>query len=214
MRIKIIIIVFMVCLLQCSETNIYQVHENNYVKMKSFFKSSFLDHFPSTVSTIDTLCYMEAVYDKNTENIMFSLSFKINEIDKKELIDSLKNISKEVIESTDTCALILNRFHTKENRFRDYMPTKSDRLVINRECYKNKLPIPNFYSSQFSSGETDYNLPKDFVVFVLDAKSGKYWDDKYLFGGYYMPGKWQNGYSKGIAVSRENSIVIYWFIIW
>jgi hypothetical protein len=31
---------------------------------------------------------------------------------------------------------------------------------------------------------------------------------------YQMPKQWQNGYSKGIAISKEKRTVVYWTVIW
>lgn len=57
-------------------------------------------------------------------------------------------------------------------------------------------------------------VPNDFNVYIIDALAGNFWRKK---NNVYRPsslGKWKNGYSRGIAISRSKKIICYWVIIW
>jgi len=86
---------------------------------------------------------------------------------------------------------------------------------------KYSLPIPFFENeNESSSGQvqgiysdkTYSGLSDDFMIYVYDFRTGKYWDG--LKPLDYMPSGWENGYSKGIAISKSKNAVIYWFVVW
>jgi len=137
-------------------------------------------------------------------------------VDKERLLainDSIGLISKVNYRANDTCLLVVNRFTSKENWHLKSKYKYVKKNKIDRPCYNNKLPLPNFWDSEYATN-TETKLPKDFIIYVLNSKSGKYWDEKYLTSGKYMPKLWKSGYSKGVAISKKRNIIIYWFIIW
>jgi hypothetical protein len=109
--------------------------------------------------------------------------------------------------------LVVNRFAIK-NKFGINIDSQK-RLLIDMPCYYDKLPIPNFRDNVFSDSITFCNLPCDFKLYVLGAESGLYFSnlsEKYVSD--YVPKIWEHGYSKGIALSEEKGVAIYWIIFW
>ena len=51
-------------------------------------------------------------------------------------------------------------------------------------------------------------------VYVQEAEQGSFWK---VDADVYRPntmGEWKHGYSKGTAISKEENIIVFWFIVW
>jgi len=68
--------------------------------------------------------------------------------------------------------------------------------------------------TRFKNKEIHCKLQDGFTYYVIDAKPGKYLDDKYLKETNYMPKEWKHGYTRGFAISEEQKVIIYWVAIW
>lgn len=103
----------------------------------------------------------------------------------------------------------------------------------NKEKIRNVVrlgayPIPYFENFNFDLGyvRTDlrnsgvflindkYNVPEDLEVFVLKAESGYFWRLNFDQERPESLGKWKNGYSCGIAISKGANIAVYWMMAW
>lgn len=113
----------------------------------------------------------------------------------------------------DTCLLIVNRFINRKE-LHNASPSEQELRLIDRDCYLDKYPIPNFWHTDYTVDKTQCRLPQDFEIYVLDAKPGKFKDDELLTDGRFMPEKWKNGYSVGYAVSKQRTALVYWLLIW
>ncbi|MBK8953345.1 MAG: hypothetical protein IPM85_14830 [Chitinophagaceae bacterium] len=113
----------------------------------------------------------------------------------------------------DNCLLVINRFVNKEN-FYDIKLSEKDSGYLERNCYSNKLPIPNFWHTPYTTNSTDCKLPLDFVIYVLESQKGKYFSEDLLTDGKFMPLQWRNGFSRGVAISKNRGLIIYWLAIW
>jgi len=51
-------------------------------------------------------------------------------------------------------------------------------------------------------------------VFVLGAEAGDFWKESCNENRPESLLEWKHGYSKGIAISEEKDILIYWTIVW
>ncbi len=96
--------------------------------------------------------------------------------------------------------------------------------------YPGSYPIPSLDYFDFGLGgevmDTIVNgreyvydkhyLPLDLEAYVLEAEHGIFW--KAAYGApAYRPERmkeWKHGYSKGIAISAEEKIVVYWTMVW
>ncbi len=179
-----------------------------YEKAIRFFKKDYVSFFPKEL-------------DSNFVDFTDSFSPKMGEVGlyltcKLTNNNLTKYFAKNAIATyypLDTCLLVVNRFAAKTN-FYNIKISMKDKILINRSCYKNKYPIPNFYATKFSINSTACKLSKDFTIYVLDSRYGKYLNDSLLTDGRYMPANWSNGMSKGVAISKKKHIIIYWLTIW
>ena len=94
--------------------------------------------------------------------------------------------------------------------------------------YANKYPIPYFESFDFGLGEQEskkmidgesyYNythtIPPDLKVYVISAEPGYFWKIECKEKRPESLKEWKNGYSRGIAISDEKNIVVYWSMVW
>ena len=179
-----------------------------YKKARKFFEKEYVSFFPKEL-------------DSNFVDFTDSFSPKMGEVGLYltcKLTDNnlTKYFTKNAIATynpLDTCLLVVNRFATKANFYNIKISAK-DKILINRLCYKNKYPIPNFYTNKFSVNSTTCKLSNDFTIYVLDSRHGKYLNDSLLTDGSYLPPYWSNGLSKGVAISKKKHIIIYWLTIW
>ncbi|MBN2729991.1 MAG: hypothetical protein JXR53_12270 [Bacteroidales bacterium] len=90
------------------------------------------------------------------------------------------------------------------------------------------LPIPDFDPVKFGTEEISYTeridgkevvftkdkAPDDLEVYVIDAKPGNFWVDSIKNPRPPMLLEWQHGYSRGIATSKKELLIVYWLIMW
>jgi hypothetical protein len=96
------------------------------------------------------------------------------------------------------------------------------------QWFANKYPIPYFESFDFGlgekeeqkkvDGETHYNytytIPPDLQVYVIASESGNFWKGDYKENRPESLKEWRNGYSRGIATSEKQNMIVYWTMIW
>ncbi|MDD2798343.1 MAG: hypothetical protein PHV20_07080 [Bacteroidales bacterium] len=95
----------------------------------------------------------------------------------------------------------------------------------------NFIPIADIESLNLGLGELEdsiynpdiqkyipiskYIMPKDLIVYVIEAKSGDYWEKAVIRQSRFsLLGKWKNGFSRGYAISEKEKILIYWVAAW
>lgn len=122
-------------------------------------------------------------------------------------------------EYRDSANVIINMSEFRRNIF----PIK--------KCNKwfcGNYPIPYFENFDFGLGEHRnekivdgvtywdciYTVPNDLRIFVISARSGKFWKKECDENRLEILKEWKNGYSSGIAITKENNKVIYWAMIW
>jgi len=185
-----------------------------YQKDLKQFPTFMVDFFPDTLAgiystsqTVDTTnkCIYYLYYDlepRNTLNLEKSLEKKC-----------LKNY---IASDTGLVTIISESILEWDNSKEVYYKT----LLKNKTLY---YPVPFFESDDnldrigvksedIFSKKNISGLSSDFVIYVLDSKSGIYW--KGLKPNKYMPVDWKNGYSKGICINHKKGLTIYWVIIW
>jgi len=182
-----------------------------YSEQKSFFPAELTNHFPNTLDE------SIVTFTDNISPEMRSLELMvIDSINNDSLVKIKMNLESSCIgkyNASDSCLLIVDRFLTRTKYYK-IENTKYDKLLIDRPCYNGLFPVPNFWHNSFTTDETECKLPDDFELYVTDAKQGKYLKEDFLTSGWFMPKQWKNGYSKGIAISMEQNIIIYWLAIW
>lgn len=101
----------------------------------------------------------------------------------------------------------------------------------NEKCntwHDGSVPIPYFERFNFGLGKKEirteldgetivealYTVPSDLFVYVFEAKAGNFWKENCDEKRPESLKEWKNGYSKGIAISKKESLIVYWTMIW
>ncbi len=107
--------------------------------------------------------------------------------------------------------------------------TQLDTLKVRNFALPNIYPIPYFESFDFGLGDVEekywyepgvemvsnkYNIPEDLEVFVFKAGHGDYWKVKCDIMRPETLGQWKNGYSSGVAISKNHNMIVYWMMAW
>ena len=187
---------------------------NQYDSIRTFFEKEMIDHFPKNIDTTNIEMSWSVSGDFGMYNLEITNKYAHDTL--FPLISVLESSCIAKYVGSDTCFLIPFRFLNKENILHRNDMSKSQIMNLSevnyRSCSKSKYPVPNFWSNKFTSQETEWKLSNDFVLYVLDSKPGLYANN--LKKETFMPDAWKNGFSKGVAVSENKSVVIYWLIIW
>lgn len=184
-----------------------------YMDSKSEFNKKLVNHFPPRKITIPYELINSKNIDKNDVSFML-YEYRAGDKTKADLSNSMKKKAVAHYTNNDTDLLIVNRYetiNTSENRLDVVI---SDSSKIEKKSYEKLLPIPNFIDFQEPNTKKDIKLKGNFDIYVLEAKSGNHFKEFDLKPNPQMPKKWKNGYSKGVAIEKERSIIIYWAIVW
>ncbi|WP_129583059.1 hypothetical protein [Flavobacterium cyanobacteriorum] len=211
---KTIIYVLYFCLLiNCKPNNQFLIKTNNdYLECKNKFPKRLVEYLPTKLTNTYCSYVCSEVVSRNDVGLKVNnYNVDISEIDSIATYLQSKSIAK--YSSNDTCLLIVNRFETLDSYENREDIIIKDSVKIERDCYKNLYPVPNFIEFRNHSAK-ELNIGPDFDIYVLEAKSGNYFKEYNLKPNPQMPNNWKNGYSKGVALSREENTVIYWAIVW
>lgn len=213
---SIIIFTFFLSFNSCNNkkaiSNNLDNNQDSYLEYKKEFDSTLVNHFPNKIEYVESLKILNTNSEKNDVGL-FLIEYKVPK-DSIELLE--KKISKDLkykYDNREKCKFIVNRFETKRTKDSLEIVNIEDMSKVNDPCYKNRLPIPNFIDFSIQTN-TDFWNNENFDVYVLDAKSGSYFEKFKLEPNPQMPDDWKNGYSKGIAIDNQKGTVIYWSIIW
>ena len=205
-------IVLSVILLGCNGEVVNQMANDNYITYKKEFASNLTDHFPSKLTSYPTRVVNNKYLSKNDVGLLlYEYDVAIAKIDSIE--SKLKDRYIAKYTSKDSCLIIVNRFETVDTHENRTDVEILDTAKVENDCFKNKLPIPNFIDYK-NRVKGNLKLDGNFIIYVLEAKSGNNFKEYDLLPNFQMPKEWKNGYSSGIAVSKEKKTVIYWGVIW
>jgi len=214
-NIRIIILILLVGFISCRKPDNHDNHATLvYQKDLKQFPSYMVDFFPDTIAgiystaqTVDTTnkCIYYCCYDlqpKNTLNLEKSLEKKCLENYNASDTGLVTIISESILE-WDNSKEVYYKTLLKNNTLYYPVPFFEKDDNLDRIGIKSE----DIFSNKNISG-----LSSDFVIYVLESKSGIYW--KGLKPNKYMPDDWKNGYSKGICINHKKGLTIYWLIIW
>ena len=183
----------------------------DFITYRHNFDEKFISQFPQSIKS--KFSYLECNTNPEKNNIgLYLFEYKKD----RSFIDSVlrnKNQFIAAYKSTDTCLLIVNRLDTLDN-FAKVIIT--DSMIIDRNCCQSLYPIPNFkISDEDSIKGRVLHLDSTFSIYVLESNTNNPFGSKYSMSpNAQMPKRWEHGYSKGLAASRRNNVVIYWSIMW
>ena len=210
---KYIVALLVFCFFGCDKKNErgyqYDSFGQEYVEKLVKFPNALIAHFPKEI--LSPAKYSSG-FDSKYNSVYMELNLKPDTKEIDSIVIALNKEAKVKYSAMDSCILIANRFTKMDNE--GYENSYKSELARPNNCSSNYLPIPNFWNSEFKSIEINNRLTEDFEIFVSDAKSGVYWDDLHRNSGRYMPDEWKKGYSRGVAISKKEGVVIYWLIIW
>lgn len=224
-------IVFVLLLLSqgCNNSNSNKVKFSNYLSqgkenfLKSFQVTDIFSHFPESYDVYNTRVNLNQpacppLYDCNAQygDLLF--------IQKKEKnqIYSFHPDENDIIYKSD---------YFNENIIIDLTELKKVIYPVEKcnKWFEEKFPLPYFESYDFGLGQSKvkveiadeapyfihtYVVPSDLQVFVFDAKPGDFWKESCNEKRPEALKEWQNGYSRGIAISEKEDLLVYWVMIW
>lgn len=211
---KIILLnVITLCILSCNNRSIDSLDSQKYVEVKNSFNKELVDHFPKTVTSYP----FQTVNRKNTSKNDVGFMLYEYEKDLKNIDSVVGRLEKKSVakySSNDSCLLIVNRFETLKTYENREDVVIRDSTKINQDCFSSFYPIPNFIEYEFANEKNGIYLENNFDIYVLEAKKGNWFKEFKMMPNPQMSSNWKNGYSKGIAISRERKTLIYWSVIW
>ncbi len=205
----------------CQNIGIKKQLEVTYQSGINFFNNKLINHFP--VELPDSSGFSTNVIDQDTlELIGFDANrtvlwkaYSLSEY--KAIASGFRDLSSTTYSANDSNLLLIFSYcdvmEIDGDIYRDQETPERQALVKHNVTMANSLPVPLFEIDEYK-GNTMSGLPKNFKLYVLDAKPGKYIDEKHLQECDCLPEKWKHGYSKGVALSDEKQVVIYWIIVW
>lgn len=202
------ILIIFACQLLISCTN--NMDNWEYKKALLNFPDSSVNHFPKKIQS-DFITWKHG-FDAEERRIYF-MFFEHRTSDT--LATQKEYLNKECIgiySASDT-----NLFIVKSYRMVDQSNIKRKFRKVADIDNMYYYPIPYFNVRDedlldLSCRKNTSGLSSDFTIYVLEVKSGNY--IKGLKPLVYMPEGWENGYSKGYAISEEKKMIIYWVVVW
>ncbi len=228
MKIKMKLHVFFYLILiflfsSCKGFNNYKLYKAIKINNGKIEKSLILDDVFNHFETLDELDFISADFLVPPVNpsSYYVRSQRAYSIVICSLKDSLLNAPKSFIYKTVASNI---------NNFIVSMIFK-EKVVFNKShdiYYPNSYPIPDLGRYDFKLGfnQTDtiiggkrymhqrYIVPSDMEVYVQEAEHGCFWKEE---SDVYRPSsmkEWEHGYSKGTAISKEEKLIMFWFIVW
>jgi hypothetical protein len=222
---RLFIISLCLCIVSCrTETSTNKQFEQingmlldlnvKYDSIKGSFPSELLSHFPELLDS-NLMSF--------NENISGHLDIVRVEIVTKATKEVLVFLENEFHQKSialytpgDSCLLIPARHITTENILKQVSVNelKTALNLNSKKCTSEKLPIPNFWNTSIVAKQNSCFLPDDYLIYVLKSGRELLIDHKISKEISVMPKEWKNGYSEGVAISTERSLIIYWAIIW
>jgi len=192
---------------KASFTSLHKLQQN-----QSIYPSFLIDFFPKNVGTegfvlkttdITNECVYMIYYDKVTSDRILSIE---NASQKKSI--AIYNATDPNLVSIRCKSII----HEDPSMEMFYDKIKKGNLMYYPTIYFERDSDYVKEPSVIYDSNSQIGLSKDFTVYILDSKAGKFW--KGLPPSEHMPKGWENGYTKGICINKKQNLLIYWFVVW
>lgn len=160
-----------------------------------------INHFPKNCYFVSKN-YLNPSYNEEL-NSGFYYKIMCREDNLEILKENIRSTAIKITKYNDSCNFILDRSKNK------YMSFENCTTCIN--C----LPIPRFLEEgDYFNVNEQYHLPNDFDIYILEARKGKLLDNHLINDIINVPDNWQHGMTRGVAISDERKMVIYYIDIW
>lgn len=179
----------------------YMIENQNrkYSANLSKFDTSLTQHFPESLDTTNLQVLSGSFVGVNMNYLEIT-----NKISDKTISQKFANSSIDAYAGDDTCILAFYHFDS----WKEYPETKFEQCLIDRYL------IPDFRGNKYRDLGTESRLPNDFMIYVLDSQSDNNMPDSLILGNDDLLEKWGKGFSRGVAISEEKMVIIYWVITW
>ena len=183
--------------------------------------SNLLSHFPDKI--VDTTKFrMFSAPPSCLPSYECSAQFgEIYLIHKRDSVTEIELKNKSIYSTSylNDSIIIINQTELRRDMFPVAKCNKS---------FPDRLPVPYFESYDFGLGDkcyekiidgekyynNVYSIPNDLFIYVLEAKAGDFWKVSCNEKRPESLQEWTHGYSKGITISKELDIIIYWTMVW
>lgn len=204
-----ILLIFFLLSCQSQQGN---MNNKSLSSLKHNINSEYYNHFPSLSESDDTrLLFVEP----DSEGVIKSYTaFLITTINDSLFLSNNKIIEESSIikyKPSDNCLLMVNLFGIQ---------IAGDIFIENYQtyCVNEYYPVPNFlvslsgiYSGIFSK---EGKLTDDFTLFILEADTANIIENNILNKAIGLPERWNHGYCKGVAINKNDNMLIYWIEAW
>lgn len=220
---NLLVLSFVVLVLtaSCQDVDI-KTNINEYYKHSlQCYTSDLVHHFPSQLP--DSCTFLGESLEK-TDSIIAGftcdamLLWKAYSKDQYNKISTeFKNLADTIYSANDSSLLLVFSYcdilEVDGKTYDNLEPQERQELVMHNVTVASSYPIPLFEIDEYK-GNTMSGLTEDFKIYVFEAKSGRFLNKEYLRGCECLPNKWKHGYSKGVSLSDEKQVVIYWVVVW
>jgi len=208
MRFTVILIMLSSFLTRCTGQSGKIEKNGGYDRSRVKFGAALINHFPNEIETDSSLIVSVVSPEINKINYyLYEFCLPSNIIDS--LVNTFEAKRLDNYNLKDTCLLVVHPNETIDPF--DEEPISYGNIDF--DCFKNKQPLPNFIDYQSEKSKSGLWLDSTFVMFVIESKSGNH--SGYMMDSLLsMPTKWENGFSRGVAISKERATVVYWIIMW
>ncbi len=186
-------------------------------------KQNLLSHFPGKIKELEVTLSISPpgcppTFDCSNQTGYIILTLNKN-LYKKEVDDLVSDVISYKTQYNSKDNTIINLKELRRNIF----PVPKCNILV-----ENFLPIPYFEHYDFNMGfnemkvEIDevpyfdytYTIPSDLQVYVIEAEAGNFWKEDCNEKRPISLKDWKHGYSRGLATSEEENIIVFWAMIW
>ncbi|MDF3028897.1 MAG: hypothetical protein K0S23_3204 [Fluviicola sp.] len=211
-RLSLFLLIIVVCSCSISQEEKAKLPDQRYYnEFKNQFPKVFTSHFPDTVyNPIFGLINNKDSSDNNVGFVLIESDADFERI--KKIEKSFGNNFQYHGKYSFDNSFVVNRFKNINVNNIDSLKLAVP-VFFDSVKYSKNYPIPNFRDCFFSDNP-DLQIDETFEIYVLDSKKGNLYPEFISKKNIQMPEPWDNGYSKGIAISKKKKIVAYWGIMW
>ena len=215
----------LVIILNNCDINTFKSQKNDLFHSSDFlnksYKKKLFTHFPKKQPQGFILSYYNAkveLADSCFGPINYVLASFYYSMEYDSLKGQFKSLQIKNLNPNDTSVILVFPYcdisvDMDGNIVKGLESKKKKKLSHHNNIIQNGIPIPLFKIDLYN-GDTFSGLPEDFKIYVLEAKPGKYLEDKYLRNCECLPKKWKHGFSRGVAMSDKRHVIIYWVTVW
>lgn len=187
---------------------------SEYSQTISTVDTLFFSHFPRSLERDEFIAYNFSARNDMSGHAKAWVVLRKSEEEIEILSKIYESNYHNIFDAANSNLLVINTWKSlKESGFSVSRDEKTMKRL--EEAGKSEYPILNFYELNLDGEEkTRSQLSSDFKIIVFRAEKGIFGTFDELSDRNYVPKIWNHGFSKGIAISKQQKIVIYWVAIW